>query len=375
MKRKTGRRWFYGLAVLLGTQPAWAQPGIWAEKMFDKLDHDFGVVARGAEAKYRLTITNRFKPEVHIAFVRTSCGCTAAKPSKDTLASLEEAYIELTMDTNKFSNQKDSSVTIVIDRPQHAEVRIPVRAFIRADVVLTPGAAEFGSVIKGADAQRKVAVAHTGRDSWTIKQVISKNPNIAASVVQTARGNGHVNYDLVVSVKGSTPLGDLREQLTLITDDQGNPNISVVVNVRVENEYSVPPSLVDFGTLAPGVKKTIQVAVAGKSKKPFAIEKVEAENSAGRFEVQLPVDSRPIHLVLLTIIAPAEAGTLADEITVTIVGHAEPVTFKTRLKVVVPPTSASTTTAGSATPVATPTATPVSTPAATPAAATVQATP
>lgn len=344
MKRLWGQRWFFGLAALLAAQSAWAQPGIWAEKMFDKLDHDFGVVAKNAEAKYRLKITNRFQPEVHIASVRTSCGCTAAKPSTDTLASLEEAYIELTMDTVKFSNQKDSSVTIVIDRPQRAEVRIPIRAFIRTDLLLSPGGSDFGSILKGAEAERKINVSYTGgRQNWTIKEVVSKNEHVAAQVVQTYRGNGRVTYDLVVSLKPTAPLGELRDQVVLVTDDPSNPNVPVLISAKVDSEYSVTPSFVDFGTLAPGAKKTVFVTVTGRKNAPFAIAKVEAENSSDRFEVQLPADTRALHRIPLTVIAPADSGIVNDEITITVAGHPDPVMLKTRVNV---PAAATTTAAG-----------------------------
>ena len=210
-----------------------AQDNHWAEQMFDKLEHDFGVVARGADTRYRLKITNKYQPAVHIAEVKTSCGCTAAKPSKDLLASLETAYIEITMDTKKFQQQKDSSVTVVIDQPQYAEVRIPIKAYIRPDVVLTPGGADFGPVGRGAAQERKIGVAYAGRGNWKIKDVSSKNPNVATRVVETRRDATNVNYDLYVSLKETAPLGELREQLTLVTDDASNPYIPVMVTGRV----------------------------------------------------------------------------------------------------------------------------------------------
>jgi Protein of unknown function (DUF1573) len=317
-----------------------SQQSNWAEKMFEKLDHDFGVVARGADAKYRLVLTNKYAQPVHIASVRTSCGCTAAKPSKDTLASLETAYVEITMDTKKFTLQKDSSVTVVIDQPLYAEVRIPVKAYIRTDVVLTPGGAEFGAITRGADAERKIAVAYAGRDNWTIKDVVSKSPNVVAKAVETGRGSGRVNYELQVTVKGNAPAGDMRELITLVTDDAGNPNIPVLVEARIENEYTVSPELVSFGTVAPGERKTVNVVVRGK--KPFMIEKIESDKTAGTFEVRLPQDARPIHVLPLTVIAPKEQGPLADEFTLTISGVEEPVTFKVACKVAGSPVTPST---------------------------------
>ncbi|MFN0050948.1 MAG: DUF1573 domain-containing protein [Planctomycetales bacterium] len=339
MRLKMVRRFVGTLAVALSASTAFAQQ--WAEKMFDKLEHDFGVVARGAEAKYRLVITNKYRDDVHISNVRTSCGCTAATPSKDTLKSLEQAYIELTMDTKKFTAQKDSSVTITIDRPQPAEVRIPVRAFIRSDVVLSPGGANFGPITRGSDAERKIAVAYAGRENWTIRNVISKNPNIVAKVVETSRGGGRVNYDLVVTAKGSTPLGDFRDQLTLVTDDPTNPNLPVLVDGKVENLYAVTTELLDFGTLNAGTKKTMNLIVRGKQ--PFTIEKLESEHSAERFEVRIPVEAKAIHVIPLTLIAPAEAGTVTEEFTITIAGYSDPVTFKAHGKIVAAAGAAATT--------------------------------
>ena len=117
---------------------AQAQELTWAEKMFEKRSHDFGVVARGADVRYRLKITNIYKETVHISNVRTTCGCTAAAPSKSTLASRESAFIEVTMDTRRFKRRKDSNVIVTFDQPLYAEVRIPITAYIRTDVVLTP---------------------------------------------------------------------------------------------------------------------------------------------------------------------------------------------------------------------------------------------
>ena len=335
MRIKTVHMLLCGLVLVLSGSWAstrtYAQDATWAEKMFEKRDHDFGVVARGADAKYRLKLTNKYQQAVHIASVTTSCGCTAAKPSKDTLASRETAYIEIVMDTRKFTHDKSSSVTVIVDQPLYAEVRIPIHAYIRTDVVLSPGGAEFGPITRGADETRKITIAYAGRGNWKIKDVISKNPNVTAKVVETRRDATNVNYDLQVVVKGSTPLGELRDQLTLVTDDAGNPFIPVLVEGRVEAEYVVT-DIVAFGNLAPGEKKTMNVVVRGKN--PFLIEKIESENTTGLFEIRLPQEAKKLHVVPLTLVAPTEPGAVDEEFTVTIQGSGEQVTFKARGKIV-----------------------------------------
>ena len=317
-------------ALVLTSGRAFAQE--WAEKMFEKREHDFGVVAKGADTRYRIKLTNGYKQAVHIASVTTSCGCTAAKPSKDTLVSHESAFIEIVMDTKKFSHQKDSSVTIVFDQPLQAEVRIPIHAYIRTDVVLTPGGAEMPPVTQGEEKEMKIDVAYAGRADWKIKNVVSKNPNIAAKVVQTRREGGNVNYTLHITVKGTAPLGDIREQLLLVTDDAANPNVPVLVTAKVEPEFVISPDVISVGNLKPGESKKFTVVI--RAKKQFAIEKIESEKSSGLYEARLPSESKSTHVVSMTVNAPKEVGSVDEQFSVVISGRTEPIVFKTQGKVV-----------------------------------------
>jgi hypothetical protein len=321
-----------GAGLLLAGTPLEAQDPHWAEAMFDKREHDFGVVARGTDARFRWTITNRNSQTVHIAGVTTTCGCTAARPEKETLAPRESTYVEITMNTVKFEGHKPSSVTVEFDRPGHAEVRLAIHAFIRRDVVMTPGGARFGSISRGAESEQTIDVAYAGRGDWKVKEVLSKNPHIDAQVVETRRNASNVNYKLHVTVKDGMPVGEFREQLTLVTDEPTNPFIPLLVEGRVEAEFTVTPEIVSFGNLAPGERKTVSVVIRGR--KPFAIEKIESRESADAFEVRLPKDEKSIQIVQLAVIAPNQPGPLDEDFTVTIREHPERLTFKAHGKIV-----------------------------------------
>jgi hypothetical protein len=332
MNTRTRQTVFSALVALAWQTPAFAQEPRWAERMFSELDHDFGVVARGADLKYRLKITNNRQQPVHIANVTTSCGCTSARAEKETLASGESTYIAMTMNTIKFEGHKPSSFTVVFDKPAYAEVRIPLQSFIRRDVVLSPGGAQFGPVVKGANVERTIGIAYAGRSDWKIRDVVSQNPHLQARVVETQRSAGNVKYDLRVTLKEGAPLGVFRDQLTLVTNDSGNSRIPVLVEGQVEAEYSVSPELVSFGSLAPGERKTINVVVRGR--KPFLVERIESETSSGLFEIRLPKEARPVHVLPLTLIAPDQPGTVDEEFLVSISESSEPLKFKSHGRVV-----------------------------------------
>ena len=335
MQSQTLRGVLLGLFLLAGGTPACAQDPQWAHKMFDKLEIDFGNVASGADLKHRVKVTNKYQQTVHILSVASNCGCTAGKPSKDTLASEESTYIDITMNTRKFSLLKETVVTVTIDQPLLAQVPIRVRAFINPEVLLNPGAAEFGAIPKGTDETRRLSLVYATPGS-IIKEAVSKNPNVLANLVEVRRDAFKINYELHVTIKGSTPLGELRDQITLVTDNQAHPNFPVLVEAKVEPEYVVSPELVSFGTLVPGERKTLNIVARGPKSKPFLIEKIESEKTAGVFEVRLPKEAKALHILPLTMIGPAEPGTVTEEFTMTLSGVPEPVTFKVHGKVVAP---------------------------------------
>ncbi len=337
MLKFTINRTFVGLTMAVGltlaifAHPARAQELSWAAKMFDAQKHDFGVVARGSDVRHRMKVKNLYEQTVHISNVRTTCGCSAAKPTTNTLAKGEEAFIEITMDTRKFIRRKDSNLIVTFDAPLFAEVQIPITAYIRTDVVLDPGSVGFGIVDHGTSSLRKISISYAGRNDWKIKDVESKSKYVIAKVVETARAEGRVKYDLLVTLKPDAPVGELRGQLTLITDDAENPKVPILVEARVEADITVTPAVVSLGMLTPGIPKTFNVVVRGK--KAFEIAKLESDSNDGIFKVRLPNSARQVHVLALTITPPNKPGTFSEEFTVTIVGRDEPVTFKTYGKI------------------------------------------
>lgn len=320
-----------GLAILLlSALPARADEGnAWALKMFSETSHNFGNVARGADVTTKIKVTNIYKELVHISNVKTSCGCTAATPDKTTLQSLEAAYIEVSLDTRRFEKQKDSNVIVTFDAPLFAEVRIPISAYIRTDVVLTPGSVSFGSVEQGKGAEQTVEIAYAGRNDWQITDVKLNSPYLKHELVERSRAGGQVTYDLTMRLAPDAPVGHLNQQIMLVTDD-AVPYVPVLVSARIESDVTItaPDSL---GTLTPGQEKTFNVVLRGH--KPFTIEKIECESDRELFRVRLSKSTRPIHVLPFTVTPPTEPGDFSEQFTVTIEGRPEPVIFSVSGKV------------------------------------------
>lgn len=324
-----------GCFLMAAASATSAQELNWAQKMFEKQNIDFGVVARGADCMTRLKVTNLYQETIYFRNVSTSCGCSAAKPSQNEIASGQSAYIEISMDTKRFMRKKDSAALITLAEPTKGliqEVRIPLSVYIRTDVVFTPGSANFGAVDQGAPAERKLTLNYAGRNDWAIMEIKSPQSYVTATAVEMSRpGNGLVNYEVVVSLSAAAPVGTVRELLTIVTNDSANPEVPLPVEARIESEFTFQPDLLALGSVPAGQSKTMNLVVRGR--KPFKIEKIEASQPGETFKVRLPEVERQVHVLPFTFTAPAEAGDIDEVFTLSIEGRKEPLTIRAKGKV------------------------------------------
>lgn len=330
------------LGVLSTVAPAQSPPLAqgsgtdWAMKMFSETSHDFGVVASGAEVKTRIKITNPYEETVRISSVTPSCSCTSTgMPSDPELSTYESTEIELSMDTLRFRKHKDAVVTVRFSQPSYAEVKIPVQMYVRSDVVLQPGGANFGNVQEGQEGTQKIEIAYAGfpdRADWRIVEAKTSNPHLEVRLDEISRTGGgtsnvNVNYSLTVHLKPTAPAGAFRGMIDLVTNDSANPRIPVVAEARIEGEFSVTPGTLMLGTVRPGTPKTYNVVVRGRA--PFVIEKIECDSASEAFAVPAFTDSpRPVHVVPMEFTPPAKAGVYQEVFSISIAGRPEPVTFK-----------------------------------------------
>ena len=307
----------------------------WAKELFSEPAHDFGVVARGADTRTRVQIKNTTQSPVRIASVGTICSCASASlEGEKTIPPGESRTLEISMDTNRFTKFKDSAVIVQFDRPQTAEVRFPVKMYVRTDVVLTPGGVDFGAVDKGAGATRKVIVAYAGQPNWQIREVRGAEGPLEAEIKETARANSAApataSYELTVTLDPAAPVGPVRERLLLVTTDGRSPYVPVLVQGRVEDDITVRD--VELGTMAGGTTRQFNVVLRGK--KPFKIAALECDGPGDRFEMKLPETERQVHVLPMAFKAPEKPGLYRETFTVTVDGREDPVTFEARGRVV-----------------------------------------
>jgi len=304
-------RYAFATTVMILLLSSQLQATEWAKKLFTEYNHDFGTVARAAKAEHVFEITNPFKEPIHIAAVRASCGCSTPTIMKDTLNTWEKGGIHVRYNTRTFTGKKNATITVVIDRPYYAEVQLNVKGYIRSDVVIHPGAVNFGSVDQGTPTTQTVSVNYAGRPDWQIVDVQSANANFEVELDETRRGAGRVDYQLMVRAKGSMPAGYFNEQLVLVTNDARATQVPLRLEGNVISSLTVSPASLFMGVVKPGEKVKKTLVIRGKT--PFKLKSVSCGDSS--FEFQPTDESKEMHLVPVVFTA-SEAGKITQTIVI-----------------------------------------------------------
>lgn len=310
MFRKGGL--FLLLAVLVAS-PCSGQE--WARKMFKANEHDFGSVAKGAKAEFEFTFENIYVEDIHVAGVRSSCGCTSPRVITPLVKTYDKGVILAHFNTDTFSGPRGATLTVTIDKPFYAEVQLHVKGNIRNDVVIDPGSVQYPSIDQGTAWDQKVTVSRVGQSDWKIFEVKSSNPHISAEAVEKGRSYGRVSYELRVRVAADTPAGYLNDHLMLVTNDPRSSQLPVLVEGRVVPGITVSPASLFMGVVQPGQKVTKQLVV--KDKKPFHIVSISCDDPSFQFDTTASQEAKDLHLIPVTFMAGADLGKVTKTIKIT----------------------------------------------------------
>ena len=260
-------------AVVLFASSSLAQSP-WAEKMFKGgLNHDFGSVPRGAQLSHRFVLTNIYAVRMEITSVKSGCGCVTATPAKRVLEPRESTTIDVTMDARRFTGAKTVGITITVGPDFISSAQLRVSANSRSDIVFNPGQVSFGTVTRGQAASQVIDVEYAGVLDWQVIEASGKDLPIEVSLSELYRRPGQVGYRVRVNLKADAPVGALKGDLFLKTNDPASPLLPVLVEGVVQSNLTVSPAALSLGTVKIG--ETLRRRVVVRGNKPFRVLGVE----------------------------------------------------------------------------------------------------
>jgi hypothetical protein len=296
------------LALLVLTLGSAAAPGqSWADKMFKEgTAHDFGSVPRGAQLYHRFEMINIYAVPLQILDVHTSCGCATATPSTKVLASREKGYIDVTMDGRRFTGQKNIKISVTVGPDYSSTAELRVMANARSDIVFNPGEVSFGVVARGESPVQTIDVEYAGVLDWRVSSINTNGAPFNVTIEELYRRTGQVGYRVRFALQPTAPLGALKQEVFLQTNDPASPLVPVVVEANVQATLTASPENIKLADLKVGQEVTRKVMVRGS--KPFRIVGIDGGDEAVSVVTSLPSQQPLVQHTLVIKCQPAKAG-------------------------------------------------------------------
>jgi hypothetical protein len=281
--------------IAFGAAPLAAQSA-WAEKMFkDALSHDFGSVPHGAQLSHRFVLTNIYAVRMEITSIVPGCGCVTATPAKRVLEPRESTNIDVTMDARRFTGPKAVGITVTVGPDFISTAHLRVSANSRADIVFNPGHVSFGTVTRGQPASQVIDVEYAGVLEWQVTEASAKDLPVEVSLAELYRRPGQVGYRVRVTMKADAPIGTLKGDLFLKTNDPASPLLPVLVEGVIQSNLTVAPATLSLGAVKIGETLTRRVVVRGN--KPFRVMSVEGMGDGIQLDSPPSVTPAPVQIV------------------------------------------------------------------------------
>ncbi|HEX4210574.1 MAG TPA: DUF1573 domain-containing protein, partial [Candidatus Binataceae bacterium] len=107
-------------------------------------NYNFGSVTNGVPVTHTFKIRNAGRGTLIIGGINTSCGCTAAKPTKSTLAPGEESDVQVTFDTRFDKGPATRTITVLNNDPKDPQAQLTIKGDVKVQVAASPAEVAFG---------------------------------------------------------------------------------------------------------------------------------------------------------------------------------------------------------------------------------------
>jgi Protein of unknown function (DUF1573) len=293
--------------ALLSVSTAHAQA--WVDSVLPERSFDFGTVARGSKIRHSFRVVNRLDQEIRIVDWRTKCGCTEVRVGAREIPPGTQTVVEAVIDTTRFLGTKNSGLYLVFDKPQHVEIELNTTCFIRGDIVLTPGLADFGVVSRasGSKPTMTLNLAYSGgQPNWGITRMQTQSAQLNAKLLEQGRSaDGQVQYQLNATLDPKDLNGFFKDEITLFTNDPTGATIPIAVTATVQASVTVSPSPLLLGQIRAGQPLTKTILV--RASQPFKVTGVKSTKDEVTAASD-PAVEKPAHTVSLSIKVPTQPG-------------------------------------------------------------------
>jgi hypothetical protein len=281
--------------------------------------YDFGSVLNAVPVAHVFKIHNAGMGTLIIVGVQTSCGCTAAKPTRNQLAPGEDSDIAVTFDTRFDKGPATRTITVSTNDPAAKSIVLTIKGDVKVQVDATPAQVAFGDVKHGTDQTRQVLLNDlvAGTDptkppqEFKVQSMTNASPNI--KVAAAPRTDGKAGAALTVTLLPTMPIGAFDDTIKVATS---RAPVDITVFGNVQGDITVKPAQVSFGVVPhrQGTLRFVRLVNAGT--RPMKVTGVTSSNVSVSATAE-PVEAGKEYKITLELRPNTPDGALRGQLAIT----------------------------------------------------------
>jgi Protein of unknown function (DUF1573) len=238
--------------------------------------YDFGKVYSGTTVKHIFRLKNVGTAPLDISGVRTSCGCTAAQPTKKKLLPGEESDIAVTFDTRTDHGPATRTITVFTNDQGHQQLDLTMRGDVKIQVEASPSLVIFERVRRGTAQSQQVTLTDRMPDpNFKIAAITNASPYIKVTW-QPAPG-GERSALLNITLLKTAPAGAITD---LVKVNTTRIPLEIPVSGTVLGDINLNPPQVSFGIVPHHASALRYVRLTNSGDHPVKVTGISSNNAS-----------------------------------------------------------------------------------------------
>ena len=250
---------------------------------------DFGTVWSGDKVSTTITLRNAGDAALMITQVKSSCGCTATKHTKQMLAPGESDEIEISYNTKKQAEKVSQTVRIHTNDPATPIAKLEVRGIVRQILEMDPSSfVNIGRIGLDEEVTRSIEIKCNYTEPLHLTMDILR-PSDDLDVKFEELEPGH-RYKVTATTKPPLEMGSLRAMVGLNTGLERLPQVAVHVHAIAQPPVLVTPLKIVLPRKDQSQTQTLHLT--NHTGTPIAITSIQASHPSITAEI-LPRPNQP----------------------------------------------------------------------------------
>ncbi len=254
-------------------QPA-SQDGKKPKIRFSEKVFHFGDVYQGKKVTHVFKVYNDGDDTLIINSVNASCGCTAVMTSNKEIAPGQHGEITVTFDTNRFEGERSKTVTVISNDPQTPKVTLTIKANILVAVKAEPRRLLYHKINREELPTKEIFIYGEDEEERLEITGVSAQPDIFLFNWKKDKREGKKGQLLRVEFKETPPIGSIRGNIKIQTNNTKQPKIDIYFYGEIEGDILIVPKRVFFRPFENGEKQMVTITLENRRDKPFKVLEV-----------------------------------------------------------------------------------------------------